>query len=209
MTEEDRVPLRDCASVNRTLLLFGNAGSLFWKQFKSTPENTDSLPDPLNRWSERIANQIATELGGQSFFPFGGPPFAPFLAWAKKAEGLQSSKLGMLIHSKYGLWHAYRFALALPKVIELKTSDNNPKDICSRCKSQACLKSCPVDAFTGETYKLETCTDYLFKNTDALCHSQGCQARLACPVGVSFQYQPDHAKFHMSAFVHSMKDRFR
>ena len=206
---EDRIPSPDSNYVARTLLLFGNAGSSFWKQFVNAPENTDCLPHPLNRWSKRIGDQIATELGGQSFYPFTGPPFNPFLDWAKRAEGLQSSKLGMLIHPKYGLWHAYRFALAIPELIELGAGDIHPGDICNQCESQACLDSCPVDAFSVNSYDIETCAQYLFKDTNTLCHSQGCQARLACPVGVSFRYEPGHARFHMSAFVQSMKKQFK
>jgi len=106
----DDVPEVDGAPAAQ-LMLFGNAGSAMWAVFNLSDEYRDGRPDPLNRWSARIGEALAKRAGACALFPFGAPP-RPFLQWGKRAEALQNSQLGMLIHPKFGLWHAYRFALA-------------------------------------------------------------------------------------------------
>ena len=45
---------------------------------------TTALDDPLDRWSRRLIERLARELGGRALFPFGGPPFLPFQRWASQ-----------------------------------------------------------------------------------------------------------------------------
>jgi len=45
---------------------------------------------------------------------FDGPPYHPFQQWADRAEALQPGEMLLRVRPAYGLWHAYRFALALP-----------------------------------------------------------------------------------------------
>ena len=99
----DQVPDIDSQTKTASLILFGNAGSSIWSEFSSSPEYNDGLPDPLNRWSKRIGTAMAQQLSGLPLFPFGGPPYQPFLQWARKSEGLKPSRIGMLIHPEYGL----------------------------------------------------------------------------------------------------------
>ena len=207
VADQDNVPDIG-ADAAQSLILFGNAGSSLWECFSASDEYLDGNPEPLNRWSERIGNQIADLFGGLALFPFGEPPYQPFLQWAKKSESLRSSRLGMLIHPQYGLWHAYRFAVAFPTVPDGMVKVEADQDICARCPDQPCLSSCPVDAFTGQYYDVERCYGYLREDPQNSCLTQGCAARLACPEGLRFRYQPDHARFHMAAFYSSIAARF-
>ncbi len=209
VVETDLVPDIKERVAAKSLVLFGNAGSSLWRNFSSSAEFADGQLDPLNRWSERIGNAMAKQLSGRALFPFGGPPYQPFISWAKKAESLQSSKMGMLIHPQYGLWHAYRFAIALPVPlpVELKSAAQVPDDICAKCVDQPCLKTCPVDAFSGTEYDVDSCFDFIDENPQSSCRQHTCQARLACPEGHEFHYEPDHAKFHMNAFYHAIVNR--
>ncbi len=197
----------------QSLILLGNAGSSIWASFSVSAEFADGNPDPLNRWSERVGNAIARQTRGQSFFPFGGPPYQPFMQWAKRAESLNNSRLGMLIHPQYGLWHAYRMAIAYTAAFdELELPGESP-DICARCESQACLNVCPADAFQSDVdqspqYDVEACYGYLESNKASHCRTHTCQARLACPEGHAFHYEKKHAQFHMQAFYESIHDRF-
>ena len=169
----------------------------------------DGDPHPLDRWSFRVGTAMAMELGGKAFFPFGGPPYQPFLTWAKKAERLNSSMIGMLMHGEYGLWHAYRFAIAFPdEVPMMDVSDNPLMDVCANCIDQPCLTSCPVGAFEKEGYDVESCYRHIDNKLDNSCMNQGCLARRACPQGSEFLYQDTHAQFHMTQFLASMKLRF-
>lgn len=210
VSAEDNVPALQTGESAATLLLFGNAGSSIWHCFSASREFADGDADPLNRWSERIGNQLAARWGGKALFPFGGPPWQPFLQWAKKSEALESSVLGMLIHPRYGLWHAYRFAVALPhRLAQIMPDDaamaNKRHHACTTCAQKPCLNACPVNAFSGTEYDVEACFNYLDSHQQARCHQQGCQARLACPEGAQFRYQPAHARFHISQFYSALK----
>ena len=207
VSDQDNVPDIG-ADAAQSLILFGNAGSSLWDCFSASDEYLDGTPEPLDRWSERIGHEIATHFGGLALFPFGGPPYQPFLQWAKKSEDLHSSRLGMLIHPQYGLWHAWRFAVAFPTTPDGMVKVEADHDICARCPDQPCLSTCPVDAFTGQRYEVERCYRYLDGHPGNSCLEQGCAARLACPEGVRFRYRPEHAKFHMQAFYSSIADQF-
>jgi hypothetical protein len=204
----DDVPEFSQGKLAKTLVLFGNAGSSIWREFSNSPEYADNKTDPLNRWSGRIGNEMALTLGGQAYFPFGEPPYRPFIKWAKKSETLTPSKLGMLIHPKYGLWHAYRFAITFDSKLSLPGSQTVSEDICSNCVEQPCLNQCPVGAFTGKDYDVESCYHFLKATPAASCHTHTCMARLACPEGAKFNYHLDHAQFHMKAFYNSIANRF-
>ena len=208
---DDRVPDLPGGEKAKTLLLFGNAGSSIWGYFSASNEYKDGADNPLDRWSEGIGDELAQRWRGAALFPFGGPPFQPFIGWAKKAEGLRSSRLGMLLHPTYGLWHAYRFAMALPDHINgVETEPNDSQHhACDQCDDQSCLKTCPVDAFDGAHYDVKRCFGYLSQNPDSLCHRKGCQARAACPEGEAYRYDQDHAAFHMQKFYQSLQHRFK
>ena len=138
VADQDNVPDIG-ADAAQSLILFGNAGSSLWECFSASDEYLDGNPEPLDRWSERIGNRIADLFGGLALFPFGEPPYQPFLQWASRSESLYLSRLGMLIHPQYGLWHAYRFAVALPTVPDGMVKVEADQDICARCPDQPCL----------------------------------------------------------------------
>ena len=57
----------------RTIVLAGMAGREGWSAFSASPEASDGLADPLDRWSRRVIETLAAELGAKALFPFGGP----------------------------------------------------------------------------------------------------------------------------------------
>jgi len=183
------------------IVLVGNAGSSMWPAFSSSQESSDGLPHPLDRWSRRIGTTVAVELDADVVFPFEGPPYPPVLDWARRAGQAYPSPISLFIHQKYGLWHAYRFALLLrgppsgfPPVAHVASP-------CLSCPTQPCLSACPVDAFTGDTYRVDDCVAYLAGDERSECRQRGCSSRRACPIGVELQYQTGHARFHMNAFL--------
>jgi hypothetical protein len=109
------------------------------------------------------------------------------------------------IHPQHGLWHAYRFALALPASCD--TADTVPSsptpstDLCATCSGQPCLQACPVGAYTGATFLLDACASHLHSGQGEDCMQSGCLARRACPVAPGLRYTPEHAAFHMQAFA--------
>jgi epoxyqueuosine reductase QueG len=147
---------------------------------------------------------VADRIDGQAIFPFDGPPFPPFITWALSAGCVATSRMFLLMHARYGLWHAYRFALALSDPPAESTVRVRTQSACERCLDSPCLYACPAKAISMDGFQQQSCTEYLVKRKESACRKTGCEARRACPAGLEFVYAPDHAKFHMDAFVKSL-----
>jgi hypothetical protein len=187
-----------------TLVLAGFAGNSDWRYFKDSGEAGDGAPEPLDRWSLRVVGALALDLGATAMFPFIGPPWLPFLRWARKAEPLHPSPLGMLIHPDWGLWHSWRGALAFRERVELPAPDRRLSP-CDRCRDKPCLTTCPVAAFKPNNYDVAACVAHIETARGADCMDVGCRARRACPIGAAHRYNPDQANFHMRAFRNAQR----
>ena len=145
--EVGELPAGDNEIDARQLILVANAGSAIWRPFVDSPEYGDSMADPMDRWSRRIGEDIARILGGRAIFPFEGPPYPPFLNWAGQAGQVFPSPVSLFVHREYGLWQAWRFALAMPRPLSGTVPASEELSPCVNCP-QPCLDACPVDAFS-------------------------------------------------------------
>ncbi|GBD44468.1 hypothetical protein HRbin40_01957 [bacterium HR40] len=195
---EDAVPPLAHGSA-QTLVLVGNAGPTLWRRIRTSPEATD--PHPFDAYTRRVVGELAHAFGAVPVYPWDGPPWHPFQRWAKRAEpGLGSSPLGMLVHPRFGLWHAYRAALLFPQRLDLPP----PRRLahpCASCDSRPCLAACPASALRADGYDVPACRRFLRGSRDRPCLAIGCLARHACPVGRRFAYDPAQAAHHMRAFA--------
>lgn len=189
---DDRVP-HDAG----TLLLLGPKEPGFWPHVSAEPEFADQRPDPLDRWSRRIIGQLACDLGAKALFPFGGPPWHPFIAWAKRTDRAWQSPVALLVHDQAGLMVSYRGALALKDRIALP--DPPAAAPCETCP-QPCRSACPVDALQEGRYDTDACHAFLDTPDGAECLTQGCRARRACPVSRAYGRNPAQSAFHMAVF---------
>ena len=182
------------------IALVGNIGSSYWPHFSQSVEFSDGAAHPLDRWSRRIATSIAKALSLRPLYPFEGPPYFPFQQWAQRAEALEQSPIGVMMHPEFGLWHSYRFALL---GCDLQRPAAHPTDVspCLACELKPCLHTCPVNAFDLDGYAVDTCADYLRQTPQAGCHRRGCLARHACPVAPEFRYVDAQGGFHLRAFL--------
>ena len=201
-SDDDSRMLCTSAPVVRTCVLFGFTGSVQWPQFAASVEANDGSPHPLDRWSRRLIGDLAREFGAIDLYP-SGTPHVPFQRLAARAEPVHSSPMGLLIHSAWGLWHAYRGALLFGERIELPPR-REAASPCSTCTAQPCLSACPVDAFGADGFALEACVAHVTSSAGRDCREGGCRARRACPVGVELRYSPAQMRFHMEAFIRSV-----
>ncbi|HXI87097.1 MAG TPA: hypothetical protein VNH64_06535 [Parvularculaceae bacterium] len=183
----------------KTIVMLGVVGADQWAGFVASPEFRDGRAHPLDRWSLRVIGALARELGAEPRFPFESQPFMPFIHWAKKAEAVHESAMGMLIHPDFGLWHAWRGALLFEEAIVLPPKDKRASP-CATCVDKPCLSACPVEAFKTGAFDVVACAGHLRAPQGGDCMGGGCLARRACPVGAKYRYLSDQAAFHMRAF---------
>lgn len=153
-----------------------------WEVFAASPEAQDGAPDPMDRWSQRVVSRLAQEAGATAFFPFGGPPYQPFLRWAAATGQIWPSAVGMSIHAERGLWMSFRGALGFVEARDDLVAVTAARP-CDTCADKPCLSACPVDAFAGGVYDVPACVAHIATPDGADCLSQGCKARHACPIG--------------------------
>jgi hypothetical protein len=194
---EDALPELGPGRPARTLLLVGNVGPAMYRHFfaaEGAPANA------LDTWTRDRIGPIAAGFGARAVFPFDGPPHHPFQRWAKRAEGLKSSPLGILIHPEFGLWHAYRAALLFDQALDLP---QGPRHLhpCDDCVERPCLSTCPVTAVTPAGYDSVRCATHAASDAGEECRDRGCIARRACPVGREHAYPARAMQFHMAAFL--------
>ena len=183
-------------------LLIGNRGGAMWQAFSAAPEFRDDAPHPLDRWTARVVGAAAAGLRPphETLFPF-GPTLWPFQRWARRAMGIGASPLGILIHPKFGLWHALRAAIAFPG-LDVEAPQAEPgAHPCEECVARPCLSACPVAAFDGSTFNVAACRGHLRRpDREPDCMDRGCMARAACPVGRDWRYGDEQVRFHMRSF---------
>ena len=68
-----------------TLALLGPHEPSYWPVVCESPEWKDKAPDPVDRWSKRVIDALATQLDATAYFPFGADP-SPFLTWAQQRD---------------------------------------------------------------------------------------------------------------------------
>jgi hypothetical protein len=193
---EQAGPLADV----RTIALIGVAGQRGWDAFAASEEAHDGLDHPLDRFSRRVVDGLARELGAIALYPFGGPPYFPFQQWARRAEPVHPSPIGMLIHPTYGLWHSYRGALGFREALDVPAWDASPSP-CDSCAERPCLSACPVGAFSSTGYDVAACAAHLRSAEGSECTERGCLARRACPPGAEHAHGAEQAAFTMRAFL--------
>jgi hypothetical protein len=184
----------------RTIVLVGVAGRRGWDAFAASPEAKEGGADPLDRFSRRVIDALGAELAAKALFSFGGPPHWPFQQWARRAEPVHPSPIGVLIHPTYGLWHSYRGALAFVEALDVPPLEASQSP-CETCRERQCLSACPVGAFSVDGYDVAACAAHLRSAAGADCMTGGCLARRACPVGAEHRHGPDQAAFTMGAFL--------
>ena len=181
-----------------TIIMLGQSEPGFWQYFTQEQEIRDGMPDPLDRWSERVITGLAASLGAQPFFPFSGPPYQPFYQWALRSGRCHASPINLLVHDTAGLFVSFRGALGFSEVLELPPTTASP---CETCVSQPCTNACPVDAFSQGVYDVPACVAEISMLETHDCQTLGCGARRACPVSQNYGRVAAQSAYHMQVFL--------
>lgn len=201
---EDKVPALPDGSPARTALLVGNAGADLWHAFLD--ENPDlSVPHPLDRWVDSRIEAAAAAVGAHALYPT-RRPWPPVQRWAKKADSVYPSPLGLQIHPEFGLWHVYRGVLCFAERLALPRRPAAAPSPCDSCEKKPCLSVCPADAFKPDAFDMVGCVDHVEGEDTGKCARFGCLARRACPVGRSYRYPADEGAYHMAAVIATVRD---
>lgn len=179
-----------------TLVLLGPYEPGFWQSFTASPEYMDRAPDPMDRWSRRVIDAMALDLGARAIYPFGTAPPHPFYSWALASGSAWVSPVQFLVHDTAGLWASYRGAIGFATRLDLPATAAPP---CKNC-AQPCVTACPVGALTPQGYDVPACHAFLDSADGQRCMSGGCRVRAACPVSRAFGRVPDQSAFHMRQF---------
>jgi ferredoxin len=182
-----------------TLVLLGFTADLQWPVFAASPEASDALPHPLDRWSRRVIGALAREVNASDIYP-GDRPIVPFQQLAMRCESVHPTPIGLLIHPRWGLWHAYRGALIFSQRLPLPQVESSSSP-CMSCEAKPCLHACPVGAFGTRGYDLAGCLRFASGAAGMECRDDGCRARRACPIGSRSGYTQEQRRFHMRAFL--------
>lgn len=180
----------------QTLILLGPHEPGFWKTFTASPEYMDGTPDPMDRWSRRVIDALARQLGARAIYPFGAQPPHPFYSWALATGRVWASPVQFLVHDTAGLWASFRGALGFADLLNQPARLANP---CTGC-AQPCATACPVGALTPQGYDVPACHAFLDSADGQRCLSGGCAVRAACPVSRAFGRHADQSAFHMRQF---------
>lgn len=197
---DDEVPPGPSGLPARAVVVVGQAGASTWPHFQAWRERQPKdLGHPLDTWSREVIGAVAAQVGARAVSP-SDRPFVPFQQWAMRAEGLKPSPLGILMHPRYGLWHAYRGALLFDTEIDI-AAGGAAVHLCDACVAKPCLKSCPVGAYSGTGFDYAGCLAHVRSAAGRPCMTNGCFDRNACPHGAAYRYPAEMQMFHMDAFV--------
>jgi len=199
-TSQETAPAGRSGIPAKSVLLVGQAGAAPWLHFLQWRERQpQATANPLDTWSRGVIGSVAEKFGARAVSP-SDRPYLPFQQWAMRAEGLRPSPLGILMHPRYGLWHAYRGALLFEDEIALADADATIH-LCDTCVEKPCLKSCPVDAYSAGGFAHQACLAHVRSANGSPCRTGGCLDRNACPYGADYRYPADVQAFHMAAFA--------
>ncbi len=182
-----------------TLILLGT-GQGFWPGFTASPEYQDGQRHPIDRWSYRVITALAERFDATAYFPFGAPPYTPFVNWALTSGRAFTSPSQMMVHDTVGLLTSYRGALHLASEIPIDAPPLGQSP-CAHCTSKNCINTCPVQAMVDNLpYQVAACKDHLDSPEGHPCRSGGCMARQACPISAGAVRDPAQSAHHMRYF---------
>lgn len=184
----------------RSAVVLGSGGRALFDAFRASPEARDGAPDPLDRFVRGAVEAAASALGAQRgaaaahlAFEQRDGRFADFVALGRACGLGVPSRLGLLLHPRYGPWLSLRAVLlvtrALPAGAPLGFAP------CDGCPAP-CAVACHGAALASRAFDVAACARTRLRDPGCALR---CDARRACPVGAAHAYAPDAEAHHMRA----------
>jgi hypothetical protein len=180
----------------RSALLIGSGGRALFEAFSRAPERRLER-DPLDAYTRRVAGEAARSLVAAGFetqaflaFETRGGAFADLVALGEACGLGAPSRLGLLLHPRFGPWLSLR-ALLLTALELPPTPALDGFDPCPTCPAP-CASACHGRALASTRIDVVACGATRARETACALR---CDARRACPVGAEHAYSP-HAEAH-------------
>jgi hypothetical protein len=191
----------------RTVLVIGSGGRALWDAVVA------SIPDPVDRHTERALADGVAQLASAGFAARAafaheqrGGAFADLVALGRAAGLGAPSRLGLLVHPRYGPWLSLRALLFTSLPIE-RHPGRPDFDPCPDCPAP-CAETCHGAAVEAARFSIPRCA--AARQVEPRCALR-CDARHACVLGREHAY-PEAAEAHhmrsaLSALVESGNHR--
>ena len=195
-----RLTLDSLLAGARAAAVVGSGGPAFFDRFANgSPESVDGAPNPLDRFTKRVADSVVAgalapfAAPHAVYFPFdGAEPLIPFQRLGRAAGLGGPGPLGLQIHPVFGPWWAYRALVVVDR--ELPARDPIG-DGCAGCDAP-CVGACPAHAVARAGFAVAAC--HARRLVAEPCRLS-CAARIACVRGPEHRYRDAELAFHMAA----------
>jgi epoxyqueuosine reductase len=182
---------------SRSVMVFASGGASLWGALLADlalhPCHLTDEAHPLDAFVRRTVESVSGVLDAASprwFFAAADAQVHLDFRTLAVAAGLgASSRLGLVIHPRWGPWMGLRAAC----FSTLDLTPNRPLDsVCEGCPAP-CASTCPGKAFPAGRWDVHACSTFHQKSTEC---DERCAARVACPVGEDARYPPMERLYH-------------
>jgi hypothetical protein len=190
----------------RSAVVLASGGRSLFRAFRAAPEARDGAADPLDRFVRRavegaVAALVAAGDASAAHFAFEerGGRFADFVALGLACGLGAPSRLGLLVHPRFGPWLGIRAVLLTARPLPARGGGAPPGFApCEGCPAP-CATAChgaAVAPAAGGRFEVSACART--RAVEPACALR-CDARRACPLGAEHAYDADAEAHHMRA----------
>ena len=183
------------------LILIGHGGTTLWQSIQSSIQQST---DPIDEYSVKTVNEWFTnnypEHNATLIYP--GEHLIGLQTLGTLAGWHHTSPFMVGINAEWGSWYAYRAVLLTDTQFE-PTQVINTSSPCNTCESKVCIKQCPANACSIDSFNMDACIHYR-KSEDSKC-KETCLARISCPVASKHRYSEPQLSYHYSASLKTIE----
>jgi epoxyqueuosine reductase len=182
---------------SRSVMVFASGGPSLWVALLADlahhPGHLTNEAHPLDAFVRRTVASVSGVIDGAKpcwFLAAADAEVQLDFRTLAVAAGLGApSRLGLVIHPRWGPWMGLRAACF--SALDL-TPGRPLASVCDGCPAP-CLSACPGMAFPAGQWDVHACSTFHQQSTEC---DERCAARAACPVGADARYPPMERLYH-------------